>query len=127
MHEVNIGATIARERSAAGVTQGALAAHLGVTKAAVSKWELGQSLPDVALLPRIAAYFGITLDELFAFRPQLTEDEVRDVYLELCRLFAEDAGAAYARMDELVRDYGSELCRTAPPSSSLFYVTIYRY
>ena len=103
MHEVNIGATIARERSAAGVTQGALAAHLGVTKAAVSKWELGQSLPDVALLPRIAAYFGITLDELFAFRPQLTEDEVRDVYLELCRLFAEDAGAAYARMDELVR------------------------
>ena len=35
MHEVNIGATIARERSAAGVTQGALAAHLGVTKAAV--------------------------------------------------------------------------------------------
>ena len=71
MHEVNIGATIARERSAAGVTQGALAAHLGVTKAAVSKWELGQSLPDVALLPRIAAYFGITLDELFAFRPQL--------------------------------------------------------
>ena len=44
MHEVNIGATIARERSAAGVTQGALAAHLGVTKAAVSKWELGGSL-----------------------------------------------------------------------------------
>lgn len=107
MHDVNIGATIARERRAAGITQTQLAEHLGVTKAAVSKWELGQSLPDVALLPRIAAYFGISLDELFAFEPQLTKDEVRDVYLELCRLFAEDAGAAYARMDELVRDYAS--------------------
>ena len=107
MNDVGIGATIARERRTAGVTQAQLAERLGVTKAAVSKWELGQSLPDVALLPRIAAYFGISLDDLFAFRPQLAEDEVRDVYLELCRLFAEDADAAYARMDELVRDYAS--------------------
>ena len=61
---VNIGRTIARERRRAGVTQEALAAHLGVSKAAVSKWELGQSLPDVSLLPRIAAYFSLTLDEL---------------------------------------------------------------
>lgn len=38
---VNIGRTIARERRRAGVTQEALAAHLGVSKAAVSKWELG--------------------------------------------------------------------------------------
>ena len=43
---VNIGRTIARERRIRGVTQEALAAHLGVSKAAVSKWELGQSLPD---------------------------------------------------------------------------------
>lgn len=41
---VNIGRTIARERRRAGVTQEALAAHLGVSKAAVSKWEIGVSL-----------------------------------------------------------------------------------
>lgn len=40
---INIGRTIARERRRAGVTQEALAAHLGVSKAAVSKWELGVS------------------------------------------------------------------------------------
>ena len=38
---VNIGRTIAQERRRAGATQEALAAHLGVSKAAVSKWELG--------------------------------------------------------------------------------------
>lgn len=107
MNNINLGATIARERRAAGVTQGELAAHLGVTKAAVSKWELGQSLPDVAQLPRIASYFSLTLDELFDYRPQLTEDEVRETYIALCDLFVEDPGAAYARMDDLVRDYGS--------------------
>ncbi|HJB55395.1 MAG TPA: helix-turn-helix domain-containing protein [Candidatus Olsenella avistercoris] len=70
---VNIGRTIARERRAAHVTQGALADHLGVSKAAVSKWELGLSVPDVALLPRIAAYFSLTIDELFDWRARLSE------------------------------------------------------
>ena len=76
MHDINLGAAIARERRAAQVTQGELAAHLGVTKAAVSKWELEQSMPDVALLPRIAAYFDLTLDELFDYRPQLVGDDL---------------------------------------------------
>ena len=74
---VNIGRTIARERRDRGVTQEALAAHLGVSKAAVSKWEVGQSLPDVSLLPRIAAYFSLTIDELFDWRGELTEEESR--------------------------------------------------
>ncbi|WP_415997159.1 helix-turn-helix domain-containing protein, partial [Gordonibacter pamelaeae] len=77
MHEVNIGATIARERSGAGVTHGALAANLGVTNAAVSKWELEQSMPDVAPLPRIGAFFDLTLDELFDYRPQLVGDNLQ--------------------------------------------------
>ena len=57
---VNIGRTVARERRRVGITQEQLADHLGVSKAAVSKWELGQSVPDVGLLPHIAAYFSLT-------------------------------------------------------------------
>lgn len=41
VERINIGSTIARERRRRGVTQEGLAAHLGVSKAAVSKWELG--------------------------------------------------------------------------------------
>lgn len=107
MHDLNIGETIARERRATGITQDELAAHLGVTKAAVSKWELGQSLPDVALLPRIAAYFRLTLDELFDYRPQMSKDEVKRTYLELFAFFDRDADAAFARLEALVADYYS--------------------
>ena len=52
-------------RKALGLTQEGLAQKLGVTNQAVSKWESGQSCPDLALLPRIADLFGITIDELF--------------------------------------------------------------
>lgn len=107
MRDINLGAVIARERRAADVTQGELAAHLGVTKAAVSKWELGQSMPDVALLPRIAAYFDLTLDELFDYRPQLTKDEVLRVSAELYAQFAEQPDLARTRVDDLVAEYYS--------------------
>lgn len=56
---------IARYRKELGLTQEALAGQLGVTNQAVSKWESGQSCPDIALLPRLADLFGITIDALF--------------------------------------------------------------
>lgn len=51
-----------RER---GITQDALAAALGVTYQAVSKWENALACPDVTMLPKIAEYFGISMAELF--------------------------------------------------------------
>ncbi|MBQ7099797.1 MAG: helix-turn-helix domain-containing protein [Oscillospiraceae bacterium] len=56
---------IVKYRRELGLTQEGLAQRLGVTNQAVSKWESGQSCPDIALLPQLADLFGITLDELF--------------------------------------------------------------
>ena len=50
------------------MTQEELAEVLLVSSQAVSKWENGQSVPDVELLPVIARYFGITMDEFFNYR-----------------------------------------------------------
>ena len=62
---MTLGNKIGQYRRKLAMTQEALAGLLGVTNQAVSKWESGQSCPDIALLPRIADLFGITLDELF--------------------------------------------------------------
>ena len=61
---------IVRYRKELGLTQEALAQKLGVTNQAVSKWESGQSCPDIALLPALADLFGITIDALFGRAPK---------------------------------------------------------
>lgn len=56
---------IAFFRKKRGITQEELANALGVTNQAVSKWESGKCAPDIQLLPDIAEYFNISIDELF--------------------------------------------------------------
>lgn len=59
-----LGSRIAECRKAKGVTQDQLAEHMGVSSQAVSKWENDLSCPDITLLPRLADYFGTTIDVL---------------------------------------------------------------
>lgn len=51
-------------RKAAGLSQEALAAQLGVSRQAVSKWERSESSPDTDNLIALAALYGVSLDEL---------------------------------------------------------------
>ena len=52
-----------------GLTQTALAEKLGITFQAVSKWETGQSAPDITFLPQLAEIFNVQIDELFGKEP----------------------------------------------------------
>ena len=61
---MNLGKTILELRKQKHVTQEDLAAELGVTAAAVSKWENGYTLPDILMLCALADYFQVTTDEL---------------------------------------------------------------
>lgn len=54
-------------RNRNGRTQENLADALGVTNQAVSRWEKNGSYPDMEMIPSIANYFGITIDELFGY------------------------------------------------------------
>ncbi|MDQ0111864.1 LamG-like jellyroll fold domain-containing protein [Paenibacillus harenae] len=61
----NISERIGKLRKQSGLTQEQLALRLGVTYQAVSKWENGQSCPDISLLPRLSDVFRVSLDDLF--------------------------------------------------------------
>jgi len=58
------GATISKLRKQHGMTQSALAKALNVSDKAISKWENGLGYPEITLLPKIAAVFGVTVDYL---------------------------------------------------------------
>ena len=65
--QLDLGQKIRELRRRDGRTQEALAEAIGVTSQAVSRWEANGGYPDMEMIPSIANYFGITIDELFGY------------------------------------------------------------
>ena len=61
---MNIGHKILMLRKQQNITQEKLAVEMGVSIAAVSKWETGNSMPDIVMLCALADFFKVTTDEL---------------------------------------------------------------
>ncbi len=72
--KAQIGANIALYRKQAGLTQAGLAERLNYSDKAVSKWERGESVPDVLTLAALAEQFGITVNDFLADPNALPED-----------------------------------------------------
>lgn len=79
------------------MTQTELASELGIQYQTVSKWETGVTVPDVAMLPRIADYFGISMDELFGRKKagcggEMPEDQMRFLLKTYSQMYGPEAG-----------------------------------
>ena len=61
---LSLGENIKRKRIERKLTQEEVATHLGVSFQSVSKWERGEGYPDIELLPSLANYFDVSVDEL---------------------------------------------------------------
>lgn len=75
---LQLGEKIRSLRKQYGRTQEALASALGITFQAVSRWESNLAYPDMELIPSIANYFGITIDELFGYECE-RDKKVNDI------------------------------------------------
>ena len=67
---------IKRLRKERDLTQEALADFFGVSFQAVSKWERGESYPDIELLPTISAFFSVSTDDLLGVDKAKNEEEI---------------------------------------------------
>lgn len=72
--KTQIGANIAAYRKRSGLTQVGLAEKLNYSDKAISKWERGESVPDVLTLAQLAELFGITVNDLLVDPEALPED-----------------------------------------------------
>lgn len=113
-----ISENIRRMRLDKGMTQEALAAHVGVTGQAVSKWERDECYPDITLLPRLANCFDVTVDELLGMRE--IKGKMWGVYAQANTLLAggqyRDAAAVY---DEALKTFPADLGLMAARAEAL--------
>lgn len=108
MSQFNLNKNLMQLRYKKGITQEKLADFLGVSKASVSKWETGQSLPDIAQLPRLAAYYDVSIDELMGYEGKLSMKEVKEHYVKFAERFsAEEFDKVLADVKDFIRIYYS--------------------
>ena len=72
---MNLGESLFCARKNTGLTQEAVAEKLGVSRQTVSKWETGETLPDIRQSKRLALLYGVSLDELIDFDLDVREVE----------------------------------------------------
>lgn len=99
-----VGTRIAEQRRKMELTQDQLAEAMGVSSQAVSKWENDLSCPDISLLPSLADYFGITIDELLRGESQkivqvLPEEERKDLNKMLLRVRVNSAAGDVVKVN----------------------------
>lgn len=77
------GAYISKLRKSKDFTQSQLADLLNVTRQAISKWEMGDSFPDISLLPPLSEVFGVSVDQILNYG-ELSKNENR-ILLEVSK------------------------------------------
>lgn len=104
------GKRIQQLRRKKNMTQEQLAAALGVTSAAVSKWETGASIPDTALLCPLARLLRTTVDGLLDFKPALEQEEIDRLLRDRQKLFEEKKmKEAVESCEALLHEYPDDL------------------
>ena len=75
MDKYKFGEFIYQKRKKQGLTQEELGKRLGVTNKAVSKWEVGETTPDITMLEPLAKELQVTVDELLKQETTIEKNE----------------------------------------------------
>ena len=81
MNDYSFGNDLLKLRTDAGLSQAELAAQLGVTNKAVSKWEVGKAKPSTETIRKIAALFHVNVDDLLRLKEREKQPEIRKVVI----------------------------------------------
>lgn len=95
-------------RKKEGKTQQEVANYVGVSTAAVSKWETGQSYPDIITLPKLATYYNVSIDEILRYEPQMSKENIQKLYAKLAKDFQQQPFEdVLAEIQKIIKEYYS--------------------
>lgn len=105
---IYFGENIKKLRKEKELTQEALAEFLGVSFQTISKWERGETYPDITMLPVIASFFNVTIDDLLGVDKAKNEQKINE-YLELYEAMRlKDTSATYKKLKTAVKEFPGE-------------------
>lgn len=102
---MNIGAKLKLLRKQKNITQEALAEYLYVSPQAVSKWETGAASPDIDTLPKLAVFFGTSVDNLLDFDQSRVDAAVAQLVEECGKSSGGDPAKAEAFLKKALEKY----------------------
>ena len=107
---IKLGDKIKSLRKQKNISQEVFANYLGVSFQAVSKWENGNTMPDVTMIPAIASFFSVSTDELFDFNLFEIEKQVTEICDEAYKYrFTDSAKSERILRDGLQRFPGNDI------------------
>lgn len=113
--ELLIAERIKKYRKERDMTQDALASALGISPQSISKWECGDGYPDITLLPSIANFFGITVDELIGNDEISAKEDIQKNYFNVIQ------GMPHDKLLELSLKYHRKYPRNWHIATSLMH------
>lgn len=109
-------------RLSRGNRQEDLATHLGVSVQSVSKWERGENLPDLTLVPAIASYYDVSVDDLLGVGEVRKKEKIDWYFAESKRLLHDGkTGVNIELMRKAVKEFPNEYKLIAHLAFSLFF------
>ena len=104
--ELYISDNIRKNRRESNLSQESFAERMGVSFQTVSKWERGECYPDIEMLPKIANFFGITIDALMGADLCQEKEYVEALQEELCKYdIIRDEVALVRKAEDGLRKY----------------------
>lgn len=105
---IHLGENLRALRLEKGLTQESLAEKFGISFQSISRWERSESYPDITMLPEIAGFFNVSVDELLGVNKAHDEEKIKG-YLELYdAMKLKDISYTYNEYKKAAREYPSD-------------------
>ncbi|MBE6638818.1 MAG: helix-turn-helix transcriptional regulator [Ruminococcaceae bacterium] len=126
--EINLKDTLKSLRLQKNITQETLAEYLGITQQSVGKWERGEGFPDITLLPKLALYFNVSIDDLLNVGQARIEDRIH-TYTKQAEIYEKngDINARIALWEQAHNEFPNNAFVMERLNSALFVNMPYPY
>lgn len=105
---IYFGENLKKLRKEKDLTQETLADYLGVSFQAISKWERGETYPDIIMLPAISSFFDVSIDDLIGVDKVQNEQKINEYLKKYDTMRLKDTSLVFEEFQKAVKEFPGE-------------------